>query len=48
VFGSAVGIASGWTVVGRHGRSEYAMVPVPVRGGMMIAFQSRDQSQHGR
>src|SRR5262245_23643071 len=36
VFGSALGIASGWTVVGRHGRSGYAMVPVPIRGGMMI------------
>jgi membrane-associated phospholipid phosphatase len=41
VFGSALGIASGWTVVGRHGRSEFAMVPVPTRGGMMIAFESR-------
>jgi membrane-associated phospholipid phosphatase len=38
VFGSAVGIASGWTVVGRHGRNEYALQPVPVRGGMMIAL----------
>ena len=36
VFGSALGIASGWTVVGRHGRSEYALVPVPTRGGMAI------------
>jgi len=38
VFGSALGIATGWTVVGRHGRSEYALQPVPVPGGMMIAF----------
>jgi hypothetical protein len=38
LFGSALGIASGWTVVGRHGRDSYAMVPVPVRGGMMVTF----------
>lgn len=36
VFGSALGIASGWTVVGRHGKSNYAMMPVPVRGGVML------------
>ena len=38
VFGAALGEAVGWTVVGRHGRSGYALQPVPVRGGMMIAF----------
>ncbi len=38
VFGSALGIASGWTVVGRHGRSNYAMVPTPTRGGLMISL----------
>lgn len=38
VFGSALGIATGWTVVGRHGRSDYSMAPVPTRGGVMIAF----------
>lgn len=38
VFGAALGTASGWTVVGRHGRSEYAFVPVPIRGGAMIAL----------
>jgi membrane-associated phospholipid phosphatase len=37
VFGAAVGVSSGWTVVGRHGRSQFAFTPVPVRGGMMIA-----------
>jgi membrane-associated phospholipid phosphatase len=37
VFGSAVGMATGWTVVGRHGRNQYAVVPVPVRGGVAIA-----------
>jgi hypothetical protein len=38
VFGAALGEAAGWTVVGRHGRSEYALQPVPVPGGMMLAF----------
>jgi hypothetical protein len=39
VFGAAVGTAAGWTVVGRHGRTNYALEPVPVRGGFafMIA-----------
>lgn len=37
LFGSAIGIASGWTTVARHGRSEYALMPVPVRGGMAFA-----------
>lgn len=34
LFGAAVGTTIGWTVVGRHGRDDYAIVPVPVRGGM--------------
>jgi membrane-associated phospholipid phosphatase len=38
VFGSALGIASGWTVVGRHGRSNYALVPAPTRGGVMVSL----------
>jgi hypothetical protein len=38
IFGAALGEATGWTIVGRHGRSEYALQPVPVRGGMMIAL----------
>jgi membrane-associated phospholipid phosphatase len=38
LFGAAVGMSSGWTVVGRHGRSQYALVPVPVRGGMLVAL----------
>jgi PAP2 superfamily len=37
VFGSALGTATGWTVVGRHGRGSYALVPVAVPGG--FAFQ---------
>jgi len=38
VFGAAIGETAGWTVVGRHGRNEYALMPVPVRGGMMISL----------
>lgn len=38
LFGSALGMASGWTVVGRHGRSSYAMLPTPVKGGMMLTL----------
>ena len=47
VFGAAVGISSGWTVVGRHGRLNFAMTPVPVRGGMMLAL-TRTQPDHSR
>jgi len=38
IFGAALGVASGWTVVGRHGRSSYALMPVPVRGGVMMTL----------
>ena len=38
VFGAALGEAVGWTVVGRHGRSGYALQPLPVPGGMMVAL----------
>jgi hypothetical protein len=38
VFGAALGEATGWTVVGRHGRSSFALQPVPVRGGLMVAL----------
>jgi membrane-associated phospholipid phosphatase len=37
MFGAGLGTASGWTVVGTRGRPRYAVQPVPVRGGMMIA-----------
>ena len=37
LFGGALGVATGWTVVGRHGRSNYTMMPVPVRGGFMVS-----------
>jgi len=38
VFGSAVGMASGWTVVGRHGRENFAVMPRMVPGGAEIVF----------
>jgi membrane-associated phospholipid phosphatase len=38
VFGAALGEAAGWTVVGRHGREKFAIQPVPVPGGMMVAL----------
>ena len=42
LFGAALGTAVGWTVVGRHGRSNYALAPVPVPGGFAIAFTRID------
>jgi len=36
LMGSAIGVATGWTVVGQHGRSSYALTPVPVRGGLAM------------
>ena len=38
VFGAALSTAAGWTVVGIHGRDQYALQPIPVQGGMMIAL----------
>lgn len=38
IFGAALGTASGWTVVGRHGRSEYTLVPAPTPGGIMVSL----------
>lgn len=38
LFGSAIGMASGWTVVGRHGRDQYALLPVKTPRGAMIAL----------
>jgi len=43
MFGASVGTVAGWTVVGRHGRNSYALLPYPVRGGAMVALV-RDQS----
>lgn len=38
LFGSAVGLSAGWTVVGRHGRDAYALVPTPTKGGLLISL----------
>jgi len=36
LFGSALGMASGWTVVGRHGRERFTVLPAPIPGGVMV------------
>lgn len=46
LFGGALGIASGWTVVGRHGRANYALMPVPVRGGVMVSLMRQPSQRH--
>ena len=38
VFGAALGTAVGWTVVGRHGRSDYTLIPVRLRGGIAVSL----------
>jgi hypothetical protein len=38
IMGAAIGEATGWTIVGRHGRSSYALQPVPIRGGIMLTL----------
>jgi hypothetical protein len=48
LFGGALGIASGWTVVGRHGRSNYALMPVPVQGGVMVTLTRKPPLQASR
>jgi membrane-associated phospholipid phosphatase len=45
VFGSALGMASGWTVVGRHRRDVFALTPVPTRGGITLAVSWRPRDQ---
>jgi membrane-associated phospholipid phosphatase len=37
MFGAAVGASSGWTVVSRHGRDRFALLPTPIRGGFALA-----------
>jgi len=44
VFGAAVGEAAGWTVVGRHGRTNYAFAPTAVPGGMAFMVSWRPQA----
>jgi membrane-associated phospholipid phosphatase len=38
VLGSAIGLSIGWTIVGRHGRSNYVLQPVAVAHGLMFAL----------
>ena len=45
LFGAALGMASGWTVVGRHGRSNYASMR---RGGVMVSFTRKPSLQARR
>lgn len=47
LFGSALGLASGWTVVGRHGRDDYALFPVPTRGGVALMGSWTPKSSRG-
>lgn len=43
IFGAALGTVTGWTVVGRHGRSSYALKPVPVPGGVALELTHVDR-----
>jgi membrane-associated phospholipid phosphatase len=47
LFGSALGMAAGWTVVGRHGRDHFALMPVPMRRGVALSG-SWSPGQRGR
>ena len=47
IFGAALGTASGWTVVGRHGRTDYTLVPVPKPGGIMLALVREPHADPG-
>jgi len=46
VFGAALGTATGWTVVGRHGRSSYALMPVAVPGGLAFQISHVDRDRN--
>ena len=46
VFGAAVGTAAGWTVVGRHGRTNYSFMPTPVPGGMAFMVTRTPRSSN--
>jgi membrane-associated phospholipid phosphatase len=48
MFGAALGTAAGWTVVGRHGRTDYALMPAPIRGGMAIVLVHDSRSSHDK
>jgi len=45
LMGSSIGLATGWTVVGRHGRSNYALTPVPVRGGLAMQISRINRAE---
>lgn len=47
LFGAALGMASGWTVVGRHGKSDFALYPIPMRrgAGVMASWTPNAHSQ---
>ena len=45
LFGSALGMAAGWTVVGTHGRDTYALVPAIVPGGFALNLTRVDRSR---
>jgi hypothetical protein len=45
VFGSALGTATGWTIVGRHGRSSYALARLAVPGGFAFQFSHVDRDR---
>jgi membrane-associated phospholipid phosphatase len=47
VFGAALGTATGWTVVGRHGRENFTLLPVPVRGGIAVTFARLGPDERG-
>jgi hypothetical protein len=44
VFGAALGTAAGWTVVGRHGSTNYSLMPTPVPGGMAFMVSRTTKS----
>jgi membrane-associated phospholipid phosphatase len=46
LFGAAVGTATGWTIVGRHGRESYAFVPIPVHGGVALMLTRVSDPHH--
>jgi len=47
-FGAALGTAAGWTVVGRHGRTNYSLMPTPIRGGIALMVSRTQRSGPAR
>jgi len=48
VFGAALGTTVGWTVVGRHGRNSYALVPSIGPGTLTFTLARVTHDQNGR